>query len=41
MRITIVYNMTPCSLEDTSTDVSEELSAPSVMVAEFDTSVED
>jgi len=41
MRLTIVWNVTPCSLEDTSTDVSEELSASSVRVAEFGTSVED
>jgi len=41
MRLTIACNVTPCSLEDTSTDVSEELTAFSIRVGKFGTSVED
>lgn len=40
VRLTIVWNVTPCSLKDTSTYVSEELTASSISVGEFGTSVE-
>jgi len=41
MRLNIVWNVTPFSLEDKSTDISEELTASSIRVGEFSTSAED